>query len=161
MFVKIQTLAALLTSGTYGALNARALLSIQGQANRKKVKTTNDFYRRNGVVVRASALQSVDLGFSPQVESYHKLKNGIHCFLPSLLCPWVRHLTECLHLHVADRWWDQAVYPLWWSSLTKDVQTEHELIRMNKLNEFLNTFAPRGVLKEGKRETIRARRNFA
>ena len=33
------------------------------------------------VVVGASALQSVDLGFIPLVESYRKtLKNGIRCF---------------------------------------------------------------------------------
>ena len=38
-------------------------------------------YRRDGVVVRASALQSVDLKFTSQVESYQKfLKNGIHSF---------------------------------------------------------------------------------
>ena len=38
-------------------------------------------YRRDGVVVRASALQSVDLGFIPLVESYQKtLKNGTHSF---------------------------------------------------------------------------------
>ena len=37
--------------------------------------------RRDGVVVRASALQSVDLGFISLVESYQKiLKNGIHSF---------------------------------------------------------------------------------
>ena len=45
--------------------------------------TGNDAYfnRRNGVVVRASASQSVDLGFISQVESYQKtLKNGIHSF---------------------------------------------------------------------------------
>ena len=37
--------------------------------------------RRDGVVVRASASQSVDLGFISQVESYQKtLKNGIHSF---------------------------------------------------------------------------------
>ena len=37
--------------------------------------------RRDGVVVRASALQSVDQGFIPLVESYQKtLKNGIHSF---------------------------------------------------------------------------------
>ena len=35
----------------------------------------------DGVVVRASASQSVDLGFIPLVESYQKtLKNGIHSF---------------------------------------------------------------------------------
>ena len=38
-------------------------------------------HRRDGVVVRASASQSVDLGFIPLVESYQKtLKNGIHSF---------------------------------------------------------------------------------
>ena len=37
--------------------------------------------RRDGVVVRASASQSVDLGFIPLVESYQKtLKNKIHSF---------------------------------------------------------------------------------
>ena len=39
--------------------------------------------RRDGVVVRASASQSVDLGFIPLVESYQKtLKNGI-CSFPA------------------------------------------------------------------------------
>ena len=38
--------------------------------------------RRDGVVVRAPASQSVDLGFIPLVESYQKtLKNGIRSFL--------------------------------------------------------------------------------
>ena len=38
-------------------------------------------YRRDGVVVRASASQSVDLAFNPLVESYQKtLNNGIHSF---------------------------------------------------------------------------------
>ena len=37
--------------------------------------------RRDGVVVRESASQSVDLGFILLVESYQKtLKNGIHSF---------------------------------------------------------------------------------
>ena len=37
--------------------------------------------RRDGVVVRASASQSVDLGFISLVESYQKtLKTGIHSF---------------------------------------------------------------------------------
>ena len=37
--------------------------------------------RRNSVVVRASASQSVDLGFIPIVESYQKtLKHGINSF---------------------------------------------------------------------------------
>ena len=36
---------------------------------------------RDGVVVRASASQSVDLGFIPLVESYQQtLKNGIYSF---------------------------------------------------------------------------------
>ena len=38
-------------------------------------------FRRNGVVARASASQSVDLGFILLVESYQKtLKNRIHSF---------------------------------------------------------------------------------
>ena len=38
-------------------------------------------YRRDGVMVRASASQSVDLGSISQVESYRKtLKNRIHSF---------------------------------------------------------------------------------
>ena len=41
---------------------------------------SND-HRRDGIVVRASASQSVDWGFIPLVESYQKtLKNGIHSF---------------------------------------------------------------------------------
>ena len=40
-----------------------------------------DHHRHDGVVVRASALHSVDLGFIPLVESYQKtLKNAIHSF---------------------------------------------------------------------------------
>ena len=40
------------------------------------------FNRRDGVVIRASASQSVDLGIIPLVESYQKtLKNGIYSFL--------------------------------------------------------------------------------
>ena len=39
------------------------------------------FNRHDGVVVRTSASQSVDLEFDPLVESYQKtLKNGIHSF---------------------------------------------------------------------------------
>ena len=39
------------------------------------------YYQRGGVVVRASALQLVDLGFIPLVESYQKtLKIGIYSF---------------------------------------------------------------------------------
>ena len=40
-----------------------------------------NLYRRDGGVVRASASQSVDLGFSSQVESYQKtLKNSFYSF---------------------------------------------------------------------------------
>ena len=49
-----------------------------------------------------------------------------------LLYPWARHLTGCLRFYVADRWWGQAVHPSWWPSLTKDMQTEHELTRVNE-----------------------------
>ena len=106
-----------------------------------------DCNQREGVVVRASASRLVDLGFVSQVESYQKtLKNGIHSFpawrsaqkgqcgeLASKLacCPWAKHLTGCLHLYVANRWWGQAVYPSWWPSLMKDMQTEHDLKRIN------------------------------
>ena len=74
--------------------------------------------RRDGVVVRASASQSVDLGFNPLVKSYQKtLKNDIYSFpawrsairegtsrLVRLLCPWARHLKGRLRLYVEDRW---------------------------------------------------------
>ena len=47
-------------------------------SDRKTYANTN---RRDGVVVRASASQSADLGFNPLVESYQKtLANGIHSF---------------------------------------------------------------------------------
>ena len=39
------------------------------------------FNRSDGVVVKASALHSVDLGFTPLVESCQTVKNGIHSFL--------------------------------------------------------------------------------
>ena len=75
---------------------------------------------RDGVVVRASASQSVDLGFIPLVESYQKTKKMI--FTASLL--GARHLGEVVenksasslvvslgkalsgtpHLYVEDRW---------------------------------------------------------
>ena len=115
-------------------------------------------------MVRASASQSVDLGFISQVESYRKtLKNGIHSFpawrsaskigivwrtsrQTCWLCPWARHLAGCLHLYVADRWWCQAVYSSWWPSLTEYLKTEHEckrsvctssciMLRMNSSND--------------------------
>ena len=98
-------------------------------------------YRCDGVLVKASVLQSVDLGFISKVEPYQKtLKNGIHSF-PAWrsanwdcvnrsrqvrLCSWARHLTGRLHLYVADRWWGQAVCPSWSPSLTEDLQTERE-----------------------------------
>ena len=50
---------------------------------------------------------------------------------------------------MADRWWGQAVYPSWWPSLTKDMQTEHELTRVNEnldgleRNDFCNFDKPR------------------
>ena len=82
------------------------------------------FYQRDGVVVRASASQSVDLGSISYVESYQKTlkmlftasllgaqhKKGIVWRITRqacLLCPWARHLTGVtgrLHLYVADRW---------------------------------------------------------
>ena len=114
------------------------------------VETTNRFKanRRDGVVVRAPALQSVCLWFISQVESYQTIfKNGIHSFpawrlahsdsvenkpASLLVVSWARHLTGCLHLCVADRWRGQAVYPAWWPSLTKGMHSEHELIRVNK-----------------------------
>ena len=97
-------------------------------------------------MVRASASQSIDLGFISQVESYQKtLKNGIHSF-PAwrsakigiawrtsrqayLLCPWARHLTGCLNFHVTDRLWGQEVYPSRWPSLTEELQTEPKRTR--------------------------------
>ena len=76
---------------------------------------------RDGVVVRASALQSVNLGFIPLVESYEKIFKMI--FTASLLgaqhrkkmvwrtsrqacllCPWARHLTEASIFLRADKW---------------------------------------------------------
>ena len=47
----------------------------------KKVKVSTYIDRPDGVVVRASASQSVDMGFILLVESHQKtLKNGIHSF---------------------------------------------------------------------------------
>ena len=48
-----------------------------------KFTEINKFGPRDGVVIRASASQSVDLGFIPLIGSYQKtLKNGIHSFPP-------------------------------------------------------------------------------
>ena len=56
----------------------RASLSVEVKKRRKMLEGLN---RRDGVVVRASASQSVDLGFNPLVGSYQKtLKNGIRSF---------------------------------------------------------------------------------
>ena len=101
-------------------------------------------------MVRAPDSHLVDLGFIPQVESYQKtLKMVFTASLlgvqhigivwktsrqACLLCSWARHLTGRLHLQVANRWRGQAVYPSWWPSLTKDMQTEHEFIRIYKAN---------------------------
>ena len=110
-------------------------------------------YRRDGVVVRASASQSVDFGFISLVGSYQKtlfktwyspasllvflgkallgaqhIRDSVENKPASLLV----FLAGCFSLYVADRWWGQEVYPSWWPSLTKDVQTEHELIRVNE-----------------------------
>ena len=55
------------------------------QINKPKVKLKGinimNRHWHDGIVVGASALQSVDLGFIYRVESYQKtLKNGIHSF---------------------------------------------------------------------------------
>ena len=76
--------------------------------------------RRDGVVVRASASQSVELGFVPLVESYQKtLKNGIRSFpawrsvfrevvedkpASSLVVSLGKALNGMPHLYVEDRW---------------------------------------------------------
>ena len=83
--------------------------------------TKTTYCRRDGGVVRESALQSVDLGFITLVESYQTtLKYGIHSF-PAwrsefkgrlwrtsrqvcLLCPWARHFMGRPSLYVEDRW---------------------------------------------------------
>ena len=75
--------------------------------------------RRDGVVVRASASQSVDMGFIPLVESYQKtLKNGIPASLlgarrlgevmenkpaSSLVVSLGNALNGTPHLYVEDR----------------------------------------------------------
>ena len=68
---------------------------------------------------RASASESVDLGFDSESDQTNDLKIAIHSF-PAwrlvfkgqcgerrqvyLLCRWERHLTEFPHLGVVDRW---------------------------------------------------------
>ena len=106
------------------------LIIFSRNINTEFYKVNYNCPRRIGVVARASALQSVDLGFISLVESYRKpLKKMV--FTASLLdaqqigivwrtsrqacllCPWARHLTGCLRCYVADRWRGQAVYQLW------------------------------------------------
>ena len=86
--------------------------------------------RGDSAVFRASASKSVDLGsFSNRVipKYFKKWYSQLPCLVLSkigvvwrtsqqtcLLCPWARHLTGCLRLYVAYRWWGQAVYPSWW-----------------------------------------------
>ena len=76
--------------------------------------------RRDGVVVRASASQSVDLGFISLVQSYQKtLKNGIRSSLlgarhigeivenkpaSSFVVSLGKALNGTPHLYVEDRW---------------------------------------------------------
>ena len=86
---------------------------------KKCLLSTTSFDRRDGVVVRASASKSVDLGFIPLVESYQKtLKNGIRSFpawrsafregcgeqAGKFACCVLGHLTGRLRLYVEDRW---------------------------------------------------------
>ena len=109
-------------------------------------EASTQIHRRDGVVVRASASQSVDVGFiSPSrviPKNFKKCFSQLPCLAlctigivwrtsrqGCLLCLLARHLTGCLHFHVADRWWGQAVYPSWWSSPTKDPKTELERTR--------------------------------
>ena len=62
----------------YGIYSYGEIISMEVIPMEKESKKPN---RRDGVVVRASASQSVDLGFIPLVESYQKtLKNGIRSF---------------------------------------------------------------------------------
>ena len=60
--------------GVHTGYDSTVCLSANGGLFQKQIKG-------NGVVVRASALQSVDLGFISLVESYQKtFKNGILSF---------------------------------------------------------------------------------
>ena len=99
-------------------------------------------------MVRATASQSVDVGFNPQVVSYQKtLKNGIHGFpawrsartdsvenkqASLLVVSLGKALNGMPPYSCADRWRGQAVHPSWWPIGTKDMQTKHELIRIKK-----------------------------
>ena len=95
--------------------------------------------QRGGVVVRASVSRSVNLRFIPQVESYQKtFKNGIHSFptwrsahrdsvenKPASLLVFLGKVFNRMPPSSCGR---QVAGP---SSLTKDMQTRHELIRIN------------------------------
>ena len=77
------------------------------------------FNRSDGRVVRASASESVDLGFDFESGQTNDLKIDVHSF-PAwrstfkgqcgesrqvhLLCRWERHLARFPHLGVVDRW---------------------------------------------------------
>ena len=72
--------------GNVDALKVCSYLRESGKIFQDIIVMVDEMYlrkcnRRDGVVVRASASQSVDLGFISLVESYQKtLKNGIHSF---------------------------------------------------------------------------------
>ena len=68
-------------------------------------------HKRDSVEDKSASLLVVSLG---------KVLNG----MPPPLCN--------------NKWWDQVVYPSWWRSLTKDTQTEHELIRINECYKEIN-----------------------
>ena len=104
--------------------------------------------RRDGVAVRASASQSVDLGFISLVESYQKTLKMV--FTASLLgAQHIRYSVENKPARLlivslgkalngmppslcGRQMVGPTVYPSWWPSLTKNMQTEHELICSNE-----------------------------
>ena len=99
------------------------------------------------MVVRASASQSVDLEFISQVESYQKtLKDGIHSFPAwrsahrnsvenkpaSLLVVSLGKALNGMPPSLCGRQMaEPSSLPVVVASLTKDMQTEHELIRIH------------------------------
>jgi len=50
------------------------------------------------------------------------------------LCPWERHLR-----YIPS--WSQAVYPLWWPSLTKDMLTEQRLLCWSGMTDTEHTIS--------------------
>ena len=63
-------------------VNIKILITLSSDRVKARINIS-DLDRCDGVVARASALQSVDLGFITLVESYQKtLKNGI-CSFPA------------------------------------------------------------------------------